>query len=279
MHKKIILVILFLFSSMHGMEIELPQIIPMDLWPAIINYAIGKKKKHDGLWSIVNRNCTLQMVCKDFRRMFWDCFTLEEKDGFIHRWLYWNKKGSKNVLDMAISIQASLYPILRHTIHLSELECVRAIVAIGDASIINKIDNSSGYPRTPLTWAIVFNKSGPVQLLLDCPVTDVNLEVPLYTAIKHRRIETIKLLLAHPKIHINAVTEYGDTALFAITESFWTNDVDDLRLVIDLLLNAGIDASIKNSDNKTALDVARYEAQAIVAQELENALVKRNKLC
>lgn len=264
---------------MHGMENELPQITPMDLWPAIINYTLRAEGESDDLWSIINRNCALQMACKDFKRIFWDCFSLQEKDNVIHRLLYWKKKDTRDVLDIAISIQANLYPLLRHTIHLSKLECVRAIVAIGDASVINKIDNGGNYPMTPLALAIISKYYDIAQLLLNCPVIDVNATVPLYAAIRNKNIEMIKLLLAHPQIQVNAVNEFGDTALFAITESFWSEDVDNLGFIIDLLLNAGIDASIKNSDNKTALDVARNEAQEVIGKELECALAKRNNLC
>jgi hypothetical protein len=217
------------------------------------------------------------MICKDFRRIFWNCFTLPEKDRVIHQLLFWHKKGRNDIFDMAVVIKASLYPILKWAIHCNDLECVRAIVATEDVRLINTIDKSEDYPRTPLALAIVCNLCDMAQLLLDCPVTDVNVAVPLYAAVKCKNIEMIKLLLAHSQIQINAVTEFGETALFAIVENFWSDDADNLRLIIDLLLNAGIDASIKNSDNKTALDVARYEAQAIVAQELEQALAKKNQ--
>ncbi len=270
MYRKILLLSLFLSHAAHSMESS--QIIPMDLMPDIIKYSLGGsniRHKNERALHTINHNYTLQLVCKDFKRIFWNCFNLKEKDFVIWKLLSHKKKNSRYLVDVAISMKASIYPILKHAIcEKYNPECIRAIVAIGNAKVINRI-NFVG--QTPLNLAIMADHYDIVQLLLDCPMIDVNATVPLYAAVHRKNIEMIKLLLAHPQIQINAVNEYGETALFAIAEDFW-RDIDNLRLTIDLLIKAGIDSSIKNNYGNTALDIMRNEAQDVVFKALEDAL-------
>ncbi len=278
MYQRILLWSLLLFHAAQSME--LPQIIPMDLIPDIIKYALCdeeirlslfNQKNYQVLYTIQSKY-TLQLVCKYFKRIFWNCFTLKEKDFLIWRLLKFQKKDSRYLVDVAVSMQASIHPILSHALEVQyNPECIRAIVAIGDDKVINRIETKWNWQKTVLNMAIMADHYDIVQLLLDCPMIDVNATVPLYAAVHRKNIEMIKLLLAHPQIQINAVNEYGETALFAIAEDFW-RDIDNLRLTIDLLIKAGIDSSIKNNYGNTALDIMRNEAQDVVFKALEDAL-------
>lgn len=275
---------LVMFQIGHVDGMELP-ILPMDLMPDIIKYAMWLDTK-DAIWRPINNNAwnsikrshTLQLVSKDFKHMFWNCFTLQQKDYVIRR-LLGMEKWNKYLVDTAVSMRASLYPILKHSIKEDHLESVRVIVAIGDAEVINKIDDSGYYPSTPLHLAIDKTNFRLVKLLLDCPVIQVNKIAPLCRAVSNKNIKMVELLLAHPQIEVNALDENRETALFAIADYFWTGETDTLRLIIDLLIEAGIDSSIKNKQGKTAFDVVRDEARHEVFQVLEQAFaVEKNNL-
>jgi len=241
------------------------------------------------LWTL-RRNHHLQRVSKDFKRIFWNCFsgqerfTLEEKDEFIYTLLrMWNQGNFHDeylnfspmppIADIAMSMRASLRPILNGSI-VTTRKCnpdfVRVIVDAGNSEVINYPDS---YGYTPLSNAIAYayfsknDKNGHlkiVKLLLTHPDIHVNLlprqekqKCPLYWATYHGNIEIIKLLLAHSDIQINAVDGYfqGETALFAAVRT--SSSLAVFRSVIDLLINAGVDDTIKNKDGQTALDLAR----------------------
>jgi len=281
--KKILLLSLFLFKAFYGME---SPTIPIDVMPAIIKYAlydyrICYNSKNDQALRTIQCNHTLQLVSKDFKRMFWECFTLEEKDFVIHELIYTKKKKeSKYLCDIAISMKASLAPILCHVIgegsnpgsvpEINE-ECVRAILAI-DAKVINVTVAGFG---TPLYLATRLNRCNLMKLLLSYPMIDVNKRFPLYWAIRGGYIEVATLLLAHPNIEINAVNELGETALFGFVDIFYWTSTAYKRDFVNLLINAGIDSTIKNNKDETALDFARRQGRLEVIKILEQALAKK----
>ncbi len=297
MCKKTLLLSLFLFHAAHGMETL--QSTRKDVMKKIFGYAIWVEvedferwgefgeslpDESNDPWHTIKRNYSLQLVSKDFKSVFWDCFTVSGKIGVIRRLLYHKNKESTDLVDIAVSMQASLYPILRHAIYgKSNLECVRAILAIADTNVINKIDTINKiYKRTylsvtPLHMAIDAGHIDIVKLLLAHPMTDVNATFPLATAVSEENVEMVKLLLAHPKIQVNAVNKNGETALFAVANApiyksrFPKNK---LNCTIALLINAGIDSTIKNNDGYTALDIA-YQQILVVMQK---ALAIKNKV-
>jgi len=166
------------------------------------------------------------------------------------------------------NMQVDIDFLLRHVIcNNYNPKCIRAIIALDDTHVINKVTTQREDPDiptsrhifvTPLYLAVMKDNVDAVKLLLDCPLTQVNKTVPLYRAVRNENVEIVKLLLAHPKIQINAVDAYGETALFAAA----VIPGCDLRLyknrlscIVALLINAGIDSSIENNNGKTALDV------------------------
>jgi ankyrin repeat protein len=119
--------------------------------------------------------------------------------------------------------------------------------------------------------AVERNRFEIVKLLLNCLLVDVNKTIPLCSAVHSKRINCLKLLLAHPNIQINAVNEYNETALFFIADYFWRDEKDALREVIDLLIKAGIDSTVKDNYGDTVFDVVRRQARAEVCEVLTQA--------
>ncbi len=285
MYRKIIVLSLVLFHAAHGMESS--PTIPMDVMPSIIKYALYDYGimlsfyNNEKALRTIQRKHTLQLVCKDFKRMFWDCFTLEEKDFVIRELIYTKKKKeSKYLCDIAISMKASLAVVLCHVMgegsnpgSMPEIneECVRRILAI-DAKSINVTVSGFG---TPLYLAARLRRCNLMKLLLSYPMIDVNKTFPLYWAIRDGYIEVATLLLAHPNIEINAVNEQGETALFGFVDIFYWTSTAYKRDVVDLLINAGIDSTITNNKGETALDFARRLGSLEVIKILEQALAKK----
>lgn len=256
----------------------------------------------NGLLHTIRRNHYLQYVSKNFKSIFWDYFkghpqfSLQEKDEVINTLLRrWNQgnfhithhiKGPiPNIPDIAIRLGASLYPILSssvgsiYTNRPCNPEFVRAIVDVGNSNVINQ-PSVHGY--TPLMRAIMHDNKNShlkvVKLLLTRPDIQVN-PMPkqpcsLFWATHHYKIEIIKLLLAHPDMQINAVDGLykGETALFAAVHGSQPN-ITTFHSVINLLINAGADDTIKNTEGQTALDVARsHTYTAEKAEVLEQIL-------
>lgn len=272
---------------------------------------IPKENKCIRLWRAINCFSQLQYVSKDFKRIFWSCFSSEEKNEFIAALLrmwnqgmyhtqYLNCSPMPPIADIAVSMQADLYPVLRHSIIVTNRKCnpefVQVVVDAHDSNAIN-YQNSYGY--TPLCYAIAYadwSKDSDyghlkiIKLLLTYPDIQVN-PVPkanplprqekpkcaLYWAVYHNHIDIVELLLAHPGIQVNALDGYGqqETALFAAVQT--SSDIDLFRSMINLLIAAGIDETITNKDGHTALDVARQCTHtAEKAKVLEEALAIKN---
>jgi hypothetical protein len=282
---KIVLMVLLPVNFLNSMEIC---VIPIDLMPSIIKHAIWSEAKNNA-WNIRNatvletikKTHSLQLVCKYFERFFWDCFSQEEKDGIICYLLRYKSERNGCLVDMALRSGARLSLILHHFIKYSKVEkdalnVVADVVAVADAQAMNAL--SVHEEITPLHSAVKHCTIPMVKLLLTSSVIDVNLTVPLSTAVSPGRIEKMKLLLAHPDIHVNTCDEYGETALFGLSNNIWSGTENLLTEAIDLLIRAGIDETIQNESGKTALDIARYEAQQIVADKLAEALEKKNNV-
>ncbi len=260
-------------------------------------------KNLDGLWHTIKRNHHLQYVSKDFKRLFWDCFsshkrfTLQEKNEFIATLLrmwnqgnfhdtYFNLSPMPPIADIAVNIQAGLNLTLTGSIVTTRTcnpEFVRVILDTNNSNVINQSDD---YGWTPLCKAILYDDNNShlkiVQLLLTYPDIQVNplpkQMCPLYWAVYHRKIDIVKWLLAHPDIQINALDNYsqGETALFAAIQSSCP-DIKLFRSMIDLLITAGIDESITNKKGETALDIAYSYKNTARAEALEHALAMKNK--
>ncbi len=332
MCKKTLLLSLFLFHAAHGMQIF--QGTCRDGMKIIFEYAMWKdqkveicestvntesmydnfmgfegetkKKEHtanqNGLWHTIKRNHHLQLVSKDFKCVFWNCFSsqerfsLQEKDAVISSLVRMWRKGSPVdfpnfglmpllLLDIAVNIRANLYPIFIGSIYTphSDQKCnpqmVDAILNIAaDTKIINNVD-MSGF--TPLWFAIAYDHLEIVRLLVAHPVTQVNQITghnkavsPLYWATYYHRIEMIKLLVARPDIDVNALDHYtGETPLFASVLIAWPS-MDVFRSVIDLLIDAGADSTVKNKNGQTVFDI-NYQNVANQVEVLKQVLAMK----
>ncbi len=232
----------------------------------------------NNMWHTIKRNHALQLISKDFTRVFWHCFTLPEftlrdKDKFISKLLrMWNtsnfstvyRSGSPmpSIADMAISMQASLSPVLYRSIvtpwtdQKCNPEFVCVILESGNADKIINQRYSLSTPFTFLCLAVLYRHLEIVELLLKYPAIDVNDTFPLYWAAYHGQTEMVKLLLAHPQIQVNALDCLGETVLFVFVRTGFSDEII-LRSSLDLLVHAGADSTIKNKDGKTVLDVVR----------------------
>ena len=332
MYRRILLLNLFLFQTVHGMQTF--QSTCRDGMKKIFEYAMWVEVKSlDGWrfgqslpepsndeWHTIRRNYTLQLVSKDFKNVFWDCFNSQGKDDVIQKLLRFNGKNNKNsndLVDIAVSMQASLYPLFRHALcEKYNPACVRAILAIGDTDVINKagsgvidrLDTKSlNSLKTPLYLAIEMRHTNSAKLLLDYPMIDVNATFPLgeavskenvevvklllarseiqvacsmtdvnetfllREAVRKENVEIVKLLLAHPKIRVNAVNENGETALFVVANSHEYNcqfAKNSLHGIIALLIQAGIDTTVKNKNGYAAFDIACQPVQAMIKKAL-----------
>lgn len=331
MCKKLLLVILFLFSTMHGMEIF--QDKHKDLLKKIFVYTMRAEveklevwkfgqplpERKNDLWERIKRTYALQLVSKYFKNAFWDCFTIVEKNVVIQSLLRLHQKSSSDLVDIAVSMQASLYYLLRHALcEKYNPACVRAIVAIGDADVINQVGNGIidrfDYEllhtlKTPLYLAIEMRRTDSAKLLLDYPMIDVNTTFPLKEAVnkenieivklllarsdiqiddtitylldeavRKENVEIVKLLLAHPNIQINTVNEKGETVLFvaavASVSTYSHFPKNSLYCIITLLIQAGIDTTVKNKNGYTASDIACWQVRKMIKQ----ALAAKNKI-
>ncbi len=277
-------VLVFQTGYIGGME---SSIIPKELMPFIIRHAMAvevenreynqmsppKRYKYinqNDVWHAIKNKYALQLVCKDFKQMFWHRlqeFTLQEKDNFIFKLVcaYCHGMNSKArrmppIADMAVNMQASLYPVLSACIDFTalpyQLGFVRVILDSGKADkVINQRDPSDMHQFTLLKLAVQRNQLEMVKLLLKHPTIDVNDTFPLYWAAYNGHTEMVKLLLAHPQIEVNAVNNAGETALFVFVHTNFP-DEGTLRSILELLINAGADSTIKNNRGETVLDVA-----------------------
>ncbi len=337
MCRKILLLSLFLFQTVHGMQTfqstyrdGMKKIFEYAMWvevKSLEGWRFGQPlpEPSNDAWHTIRRNYTLQLVSKHFKSVFWDCFALQEKDFVIQMLLRFNgknKKSCNDLVDIAVSMQASLYPLLRHALcEKYNPACVRAILAIGDTDVINKAgsgvidrldDKSLNCLKTPLYLAIEMRHIDSAKLLLDYPMIDVNATFPLgeavnkenvevikllltrseiqvalsndvnaifllREAVRKENVEIVKLLLAHPKIRVNAVNENGETALFVAVNSHEYNREfakNSLHGIIALLIQAGIDTTVKNKNGYTAFDIACQPVQEMI----KKALAKKNNL-
>lgn len=83
----------------------------------------------------------------------------------------------------------------------------------------------------------------------------------------------IDVLMKHPNANPNAVDNYGNTALFCLFPPFssWDKKMTALKSA-NILLQAGVDANIRNKMGATFLDVARSRAKSSEGQALISAL-------
>ena len=133
-------------------------------------------------------------------------------------------------------------------------EAVKLLLA-QDGIEINK-ENSDG--ETPLFMACFYGHAEAVKLLLAHPGIDINIAsskgtTPLVMACQKGHVEAVKLLLAHPGIEINKASPDGFTPLHIACRSLATLEN---KMLFDVLLNNKADPALKNSEGKTALDIA-----------------------
>ena len=134
------------------------------------------------------------------------------------------------------------------------------------------VENS--HVNTPLINAIYDFNENFAELLINHPNIDVNKasfyfeETPLHYAVKFGLSKIVKLLLQHPNIDVNKADYIKNTPLmFAFLYS-----KEDLA---DLLINhPNIDLSLKNSEGKTALQIAKDKKLTKSIELIEKKLYK-----
>lgn len=111
-----------------------------------------------------------------------------------------------------------------------------------------------------------------MRYLLEETETNVNIKdkkggSALLYAVTNGHLEVVKLLV-EGRANPNARDRYGDTALHYASIS------ENIAMVKYLVERAGSDPSIKNSDGKTALDIARAESKTDVVHYLETGQIR-----
>ena len=112
--------------------------------------------------------------------------------------------------------------------------------------------------EAPLFMACFYGHAEAVKLLLAQDGIEINKEkpngvTPLLMACYKGHAEAVKLLLAHPGIEINKASPDGFTPLHIACRSLATLEN---KMLFDVLLNNKADPALKNSEGKTALDIA-----------------------
>ncbi|KAH6903548.1 hypothetical protein BKA70DRAFT_1194493 [Coprinopsis sp. MPI-PUGE-AT-0042] len=118
--------------------------------------------------------------------------------------------------------------------------------------------------RTPLMVAIMENSLGTIRELLSLPgilinAADKNGDVPLVYAARWGNKASLSLLLAHPKVDVNAATSYGRTALMLAPSE---------EKATLLLAHPKTKPNLVNSNGYTALMVASSNGYLEVVQVL-----------
>jgi ankyrin repeat protein len=80
----------------------------------------------------------------------------------------------------------------------------------------------------------------------------------LHTAAINRQYITINILL-RAGVNVDSLDKQGNTALMKAAYCLEEDDADTYVKIVQALLQAGADASIRNINGKTALDVAKTE--------------------
>ena len=90
-----------------------------------------------------------------------------------------------------------------------------------------------------------------------------------------------EFLLDNCNIPVNCVNEYGFTPLHEASDDFgeraWHEPVSKYRKVAKILLDHGVDCSIKDNSGKTALDYAREWNRSDLYKLLEYYGKKQHK--
>jgi len=142
----------------------------------------------------------------------------------------------------------------------------------GDYDTVNEllresvdVNAQSGLGRAPLYWTCLKNHGDIVRQLLANPRIDVNLQnrdgaIPLYWACCMDFVDIVERLLTHPRINVNLQNQHGETSLY------WACYQGHVA-VVELLLAHGANPYIKDTESRTALDIAtEMESQEIITQ-------------
>lgn len=128
---------------------------------------------------------------------------------------------------------------------------------------------------TALVWAINQNNENMVKLLLQAPHININDQdnsgfTPLIRASWQGDENMVKLLLRIPGINLNLQTKIDFTCYWRGSTALMVAAQKGYDAVVNLLLNAGADANLKNADGKTALICAViYKHKKVVERLLQ----------
>jgi ankyrin repeat protein len=125
---------------------------------------------------------------------------------------------------------------------------------------------------TALILASSEGRTKVVRYLLEETETNVNVKdkkggTALLYAVTNGHLDVVKLLV-EGRANPNSQDRYGDTALHYASIS------DNMAIIQYLVERAGSDPSVKNSDGKTALDIARAESKIDVVHYLETGQIR-----
>ena len=150
--------------------------------------------------------------------------------------------------------------LLRETDHRGWLPLHRACAEDNSSmveyllSVGSSLQAQSQRGETGLYLACRMGAARVVRLLLsrgaDPQLTLTNGKTPLMAAVQSSSRDCVRLLLAHGGCLIDAVDEWGQTALFQAT-------LQHYGVIVHLLLEAGADPTVRNAEGETAAERAR----------------------
>ena len=144
-------------------------------------------------------------------------------------------------------------------------------------SDVNFIYMKSHFLLTPLMIASIDNNAVMVKLMLTYPTFKRNINqksVPhLYTSLNYAANyayqEVVLALLSEPSVNVNAQTKSGWTPLRLAA---WQGNVE----IVSILLRCNkTDITIQDSENKTALEVAKEKKEEAISQQREDWYIER----
>lgn len=146
------------------------------------------------------------------------------------------------------------------------IEIFRLILNHSDISAYDDILQYAGY----------FNKMNILHILLneynfDINAIDKNNDTVLVTTIHQNNINTAIQLLEYPNIDINIQCCKGRTAIMHIINNVTKNIMDNENIeeninIAKLLLEKGVDLTLKDNDGKTAYDLAKESNNSIIIE-------------
>lgn len=199
-------------------------------------------------------NCSYETVVMNMLRK-------ASKSGKLAFEEWWEKKLNmidvKAELDSGASLMTKEYGFKGRPFHLASqygTPEVLKVILDTDADVMVRTEHS----LTPLHYAARSKNSGNIKVLVDAGAnvnaTDIYGETPLNVAASFGSLENIQNLLA-AGADINISGPGSATPLHSAAGCYWADYCEQGK--ISLLLSAGLDASVKDNEGKTAWDIVQ----------------------